>query len=885
MAAIAFKTKYLTYEITEDGKNKAFRTANGEDRLIASPAAVITLESREQIPSVGASFDGGILSLSFADGTEIGLSVEQKAEYITFTLCCASREDFLSVSFLNVSLADGEGAYEAVMMGMTLATQMKEHPGDNRALIASAYPHIGLLSTARSTYPAKVAFFAAPKAEVRRIEREILEEIPKTEFPRSMKGGPYANLAEKEARGDYFILMQESATLENVDSIIAEMRRFGLTQITLHHYAHYLQGDFGCRSTIPGGMEEFKKVVARFHENGILVGLQSYSFFVVPDSSYVTPVPHKDLDILRSFTLAEDLSASADSLAVLESTEGITAEEGFVFVNSPYLWIDDELIRFSLAENGRFRVAERGAYGTRPAEHKKGSEIRHLKQYFLIPLARVGSELFYEIARKTAEFYNESGADYFYLDALDGAFVLDGEDYVWYHAMDFVREMFAHIKRDIIFDCCYNPQYTGTWYVRSRYGAIDVSLNSHRACVDAHLEYNKTTADRMGITPELGWFDLFPREGDPERWWINEDVYPEDLEYLCAKTFATRAALAYVESFRKHGNLPCAEPLAEILRKYAALRKEKEPTPETENYLRVPENGAALKDGKLVRTRASYATFEQGSHTVQMENTFAPQIPSFRLQALRAAADYDHPSALTIAKLDENAPLPQGVTSMRFEAPANPDMLRGLGVWCKGDGSGALIVISLRNLSLCQRRAAEHYIKADFVGWRYFAFYENQNATLPTSVWPRKELGYVNYNHLQEFYGYYRTRLNYQTIDGIDITVVGSDAICLRDLRLLPHVNRDIVNPTLHFGDKSMKIEATLPVESNLYFDGKECVLQDSLGNVLARPAFSASPEIPSGTCEVSLFAEENSALVRARLTLITEGDPLTVIDAKEADL
>ena len=872
--SILLKTAYLTYEIGEDGQNKAFRTKNGEDRLIQAPAALITTEAHEQIPSTAASFADGTLSLTFRDGTEIDLAVEERAEYITFALHRASREDFLSVSFLNVNLADGNGAYEAVMMGMTLATHMKEHPGDNRALVASAYPHIGLLSTARSSYPAKVAFFAAPKEEVRRIEREILEEIPETELPHSKKGGPYADLAEKEARGDYFILMQDTATLENVDSIIAEMRRFGLTQITLHHYAHYLQGDFGCRSTIPGGMEEFKKVVERFHENGILVGLQSYSFFVVPDSSYVTPVPHKDLDILRSFTLAEDLSASADALSVLESTEGITAEEGFVFVNSPYLWVDDELVKFSLAENGRFTVAERGAYGTCPASHKKGSAVRQLKQYFLIPMARVGSELFYEIARNTAEFYNESGADYFYLDALDGTFVLDGEDYVWYHAMDFVREMFAHLKRDIIFDCCYNPQYTGTWFVRSRYGAIDVSLNAHRACVDAHLEYNKTTADRMGITPELGWFDLFPREGDPELWWINEDVYPEDLEYLCAKAFATRASLAFLETFRKHGVLPCAEPLAKILRKYSDFRRTFVPTKETEAYLRTPEKGAVLKDGKLLRAHTVTATFERGSATAEMENPFAKQIPAFRLEALCAASDYDHPNAITLAAMDENQPLAEE-TSLRFEAPKNPEGYRGLGVWCKGDGSGALIVIGLRNLSLNQRRTAEHYIKADFVGWRYFAFYENQNGTLETSAWPRKELAYKTYNHLQEFYGYYRTRLNYQTLDGVDITVKGSNAICLRDLRLVPHEKPNIVNPTLHFGDSSIQICATLAAETNLYFDGKTCTVSDTFGNVLDRPAFVGMPTMENGRTRISLSSDSKED--RARLTVITEGEPLSV--------
>ena len=877
MSSILFKTVYLTYEITEDGKNKSFRTKDGEDRLICAPAAVIMTEKREEIPSVSATFHEGILSLTFADGTEIHLAVEEKKEYITFTLRRVSREDFLCVSFLNINLSEGSGAYEAVMMGMTLATRMQEHPGDNRALIASAYPHIGLLSTVRSDYPAKVAFFAAPKNEVRRIEREILEKIPKTELPRSAVGGPYADRAAKVARGDYFILMQETATLANVDSIIEEMRRFGITQITLHHYAHYLQGDFGCRSSIPGGMEEFKAVVNRFHEAGILVGLQSYSFFVVPDSSYVTPVPHKDLDILRTFTLAEELSADAKALSVLESTDGITAEEGFVFVNSPYLWIDDELIKFSAAENGRFTVAERGVYNTRPALHKKGSKIRHLKQYFMIPLARVGSELFYEIARNTAEFYNESGADYFYLDALDGSFVLDGEDYVWYHAMDFVREMFAHLRRDVIFDCCYNPQYTGTWYVRSRYGAIDVSLNAHRACVDAHMEYNKTTADRMGITPELGWFDLFPKQETPLHSWSSENIYAEDLEYVGAKAFATGASLAYLENFRQFGNLPCAETMSEILLKYQSLREAYRPSKEAAEYLRIPENGAVLRGNALYKRSHSVATFEQGSCFAEVENPFEMQIPAFRLEALPAAGSYEHPTAVTLARFDEKQPLPVE-TSLRFEAVKNPEMHRGLGVWCKGDGSGALIVIALRNLSLNQRRSAEHYIKADFVGWRYFAFYENQNATLPTEIWPRKELGYESYNHLQEFYGYYRTRLNYQAIDGLDITVVGSDKICLRDLHLVPHINPNIVNPTLHFGKKSIKIHTKIAAGTNLYFDGNACVVTDDFGHVLERPRFEGRPVLASGKSKISLEREENESKSRARLTVICEGDVLPVL-------
>ena len=197
MPSIVLKTKYLAYEITENGKNQAFRTADGEDRLISAPAAVIVSEKREEIPSVGASLCDGILALSFADGTEIELAVEEKPEYITFTLRRVSRENFLYVSFLNVSLGEGRGAYEAVMMGMTLATKMQEHPGDNRALIASAYPHIGLLSTARSAYPAKVAFLPRLAPKFAELSARFFPKSRKPRFPDRPLAAPMPTAQKK----------------------------------------------------------------------------------------------------------------------------------------------------------------------------------------------------------------------------------------------------------------------------------------------------------------------------------------------------------------------------------------------------------------------------------------------------------------------------------------------------------------------------------------------------------------------------------------------------------------------------------------------------------------------------------------------------------------
>ena len=102
--SVILKTQFLSYEISDSGINKSFLAENKEERIIQTPAAFITNSDRSEIPSVKASLDCGILSLEFADGTVAALDVAQKPDYITFTLKSVSREDFLSISFLNISL-------------------------------------------------------------------------------------------------------------------------------------------------------------------------------------------------------------------------------------------------------------------------------------------------------------------------------------------------------------------------------------------------------------------------------------------------------------------------------------------------------------------------------------------------------------------------------------------------------------------------------------------------------------------------------------------------------------------------------------------------------------------------------------------------------------
>lgn len=869
MKNIIFKTNHLEYIISQSGENLSFTFDNGKNVAKKAPCSYITNSDRKKIFVCGATFAGDILTLTYEDSTIAKILVHQMEEYITFTLKSITREDFLSISFVNIELND-TGEWCGCLLGMTLATHMKEHPGQNTYLTASAYPHIGLFKTKRSKLPAKAAIIGCKKENLRAIQKEVLSAVPNGELPFNSLGGPYADMAVG-AQEAYALFISTTVTEENVYDIIDSLKKFSIDQVILHHYSHYIQGDFSFYpDKVPGGLKQFRKVVDIFHKEGIKVGIQTYSFFLVHQSSYVSPIPHKDLDIIRFFTLKENLKEKDTCIRVEESTEGITVQEGYIYINSPYLWIDDELIKFKSVGNGEFYEIERGALGTKISAHSKGSVVKQLKQYYLIPVAKAGSELFYEIARNTAKFYNDSGADFFYLDALDGAFVLEGEDYVWYHAVDFIKELFDHINRGVIFDCCYNPAYTGSWFVRSRYGAIDVSLNAHRRCVDAHLIYNDDTAVKMGLTPELGWIDMYPGFFKQGFEWQSDLFLPEDMEFLCSKAYASQASIAFLESFHKMKTTPRSNAYAEILKKYALLRKTTSPSKEAVEYIKKEENSAILENGKLVKARYSVAVLEQCNDKICLYNPFEQQQISFKMQPLSSAGDYESSKGVTLLKIDSKKPVK--TQHVRFETPVNSNGNTGLGVWCYGDKSGTIICISLRDFSLNSQRESQHFIKVDFSGWKYFRFREHQNETLPLDEWERKELVYETYNELQKFYHHYRVNLNYNAIDGVDIIVKGDGEVYLRDLKLVPHDEFAWINPCFTSSGSTLKIHGNIYADQLLSFDGNKCTVYDNLGNVIATPKHSGMLLLETGDNDITVTHDGNKA-ARCKLTATFKGD------------
>ena len=138
-----------------------------------------------------------------------------------------------------------------------------------------------------------------------------------------------------------------------------------------------------------------------------------------------------------------------------------------------------------------------------------------------------------------------------------------------------------------------------------------------------------------------------------------------------------------------------------------------------------------------------------------------------------------------------------------------------------------------------------------------------------------KELEYTTYTQLQEFYGYYRINFDFDAIDGVDITVNGSDNIYMKPIRMVPHIEPSCKNPTVRFGRSSIKIFTEIQAENNLYFDGESCVVTDADGNVIDRPRYEGTPFLSHGENEIIFERESPDELSRIKLTVGAVGEKL----------
>ncbi len=884
---IKFETAYLRYVIDEKGNNVEFTEKLSGRNVLKSgfnPCSKIVKseDDRTEIYPESVSFDAPYLNISYTDGHRAKILVSEKEHYITFELAEVSDENFWSLAAILIETDidyNNDSSFVSTLMSMTLKTRMLEYPGRNSTLLAEGYTHIGIS-------PVKAAVIGAPESVLNSVMREVIDEIPDGTMPKAAYSGPYASECPDADRT--YTLCNDPITMENVDKYIEKLNKFGITQVNFHQSEMFCQGEFAINTKYyPRGIEDFKKVIDYLHSHGIQCMLHTYTFFVqnIADpkgNKYIAPKPHKDLGVCASFTLDGDFMPEDSFIPTVENTQNVSLYFGYCVAPSNLLWIDDEIIRFNNVDENGFTEIERGAFGTTVAPHKKGAEIKQLNSYFNYIAPKKDSSLFYEIAKNNADFYNECGFDGYYLDAIDGVFVLDGNEFSWYHSVLFINEVFKYLKKPPIFNCCYGPQYPGQWFARTRMGAFDGPMRGYRDFTDQHVKFNEKYAERMYLIGELGWWPLFPGDMDKLNW-SYKVMHDEDVDYICSKTLATDVCQCWV-MYEDYDKYPIIASYSEKIQLYSRLQREKYFDNRIKDIIRRP-----YSEYELTETHGKYyfrptftdfnkiQSFDDNRNSFTVNNRFHAQSPKIRIEAMYTASNYDCPDGKVICELDEtitpplNTPIALGHSST--------DGKRGIGIWVKGDGSGTLVNFRFRSpMCVVAHGNSDHFVRLDFEGWRYFSFYEFENCEMKQEDFPAEVLDYKVFTDVDFFYAAYSSPSDYDDLEMLNIMTNNPDCkIKVKPIKALPHHSITLTNPTLKVNESTITFKTSLRSSDFLEYDPETNTAKvfDRIGNLICMAEIEGSaPVLNAGENTVTLSDSSFSDYQkRASVTFRTHGD------------
>ena len=716
------------------------------------------------------------------------------------------------------------------------------------------------------------------------------------------------------------------------DAWIATARALGFDQIDFHT-GHTLRfGDYEPdRAIYPDGLDSVRRVIDTLHAAGIIAGLHTYAFFMAKTTPWVTPMPDPRLAKDRVLTLAEDIDEEAASVAVIESTAGMSAVTGFHVRNSATLQIDDELIEYGdvVHDAKVFARCMRGACGTRVSAHRKGAPVYHLKELFGLFAPEGDSDLFTEIAARTASVYNTCGFDMVYLDALDGEDVFAGPEHGWHYGAKFVYELIKRVARPPLLEM--SAFHHHLWCVRSRMGAWDVPSRGAKRFIDMHTVCNADCA-RMFLPAHLGWWGAFDWDGvQPER------TLPEVFEYLCGKCVAHDCGLSLLVGFTPEllESSSNTRRLADIVRRYECLRQSGGVSESTKERLR--QRGAEFTlDGhaRLPRLHPVQTTSHlvdskhEGTLSWCVSNPHASQTPYLRIEPLLSPEPFDSPDGLTLTSFqslarfnerlcenDVNVALrpshlrtPNGMpcgqfighstrhepngawgrVGMRFNPSVDLRERRALGLWVCGDGKGQLLNVQQRAAIHVAGGYSEHYIPIDFEGWRYVELVEPESDRIvewrwpymqPSDEWEQDPSSMMAYAYPMLHFWVDYGKIEYLNLYYNNLPA-GEQAEChLGPIRALPLRKTTLTDPCLVINET--RVSFPVHMESGWYLEydpSGTCMLYDEHGEPRRPVAVRGPvPDLRGGDNAVRFEGAGQTAgqSMRVRVTIRSRGDVL----------
>ena len=779
----------------------------------------------------GTSIEAGKIVLQdnrltlFFGSRKVETRVEAFKDYFTIEVLNVP-SDIESITFFDLKLKydySARNPFVATGAALTLQTNQIFYPtGESKEVVGRCFARTGMVG-------AKLAFVACHRDDLRSILKDIYRSAPKGAIlVNKSGGGPFA--LDGEANRYDCVLMRE-ANPTKVPEWIKFYSKLGIKQLDfIKGPSTFTQADFTFPGT--GSAASFKKQISDpLYNAGIISTLHTYSYYISYTANEIlsNPVWQQHLEFREAFTLSKSIDASTTSISVSGNKSVLKSSDSFNSVHSPYMLIDNEIIRFTIGANG-FESCKRGQCGTKAAVHKTGAKVRLIGGYYSHIAPQIGSDLYYEIARRTAKAYNEGGFRGFYFDAFDGLGVhlknADLSDYLWYYGATFINEVLKHCEREpLVVE--YSDMIHSVWSARGRGGAWDTPARGYKNFIDDHLERNKTLMDRQYVTT-LGWYNFYPTKKDQPGDFSTKYMFFDDVDYLGAKAVAYDQTMVYNGLLEKDvEEIPALKRNLELYAQYNRLRqsgyfseKVKFVLKEAKYEYKLAQKGGAWGFKEAVYNRAKLKDITKD--VLVGNNPFKRQKPFVRLENLCSS---DCSSSISLLRFNEATDAFGQKCDAAFSTPLNMSKHMAVRVTVKGKGQGSTDAICVRLRSAGSTGYADYVVRLDFDGWRDIVLPNLDNAENPDLKFKgmddnlynvhRRELDFTRVNSVQLF----------KTADCKDVRIRKIDAV--------PLVENALSAPTITLGSASVTYQDTLHSGEYLeyYAGNKTALIYDRIGN------------------------------------------------------
>ncbi len=698
-------------------------------------------------------------------------------------------------------------------------------------------------------------------------------------------------------------LFLQSFSEAQFDDALALAKRGGFEQILLG------QGSW-CQSTghyevnrknFPDGLPGLVRMVKRFRDEGIDVGLHLLGASIDSNDPYITPVPDPRLVTDASTTLTTNMDEVTTTVIVEDMPVAFPREDGGYEGKGTVLRIGDELISYGERTNSApytFTRCKRGYLGTRAAAHLSGAPVQHLARSFGYHMFDMDTTLLDEVTSNFVAVANACDIGMLYFD---GSEWLQG-DHRRYNA----RLLKAYVdklnRKDIIIQASSYSHYS--WHLLAR----SASADGH-GDLKGYLEERSpgfALMERDGMPLDIGWYYGYDASATP-------DMY----EYILGTTIGYGGSFSYQASVAAAQKHPFTGEILDLIKQYELLRLSGR-VPETMRKLlqvaqelmgRPPEDTkrpTELRrdyhltdvDGKEAFQRIVYTPWKTASSpndelSWKVEVTTGPAQIGLQIQAqsgpwTTAGVSYTTSSAILLEGFDDldgwvgdgkfgttsdgvtqtltlsTDHAPEGTSFAVYTAssssnnddgwacfphhldsPIDLSKSAGLGLWLRADGNDGLFKVQL----LSGKDAVDHYIPNDYIGWRYHQL-------------PRPSGDKIDYSTVTALNLYFNTMpANTQLSCGID----GIKAIPALD-------NPTVKNPWVEVAGQRMEWKGDMAEGQYLFLEPDKPAML--FGAPLSHGTSVAAPQqiviLSAGAHEVR-FGYDKASLLALRVRLIIQ--------------